>query len=133
MPQGELLGVDFGQRRVGLARATAEGGIATAWRTLEVRGREHAIDQLEQIVSDAGYAVVVFGLPLGADGEAGDMARRVRRVAAALTARTGVRCEFEDEWGTSLEAKRVAARSPRDAVAAALILQAYLDRCGSES
>jgi putative Holliday junction resolvase len=123
----DYLGVDFGQRRVGLARASHDGRLAAPWRTLHVRGREDALDQLTHVVESGDYALVVFGLPLGADGQAGDMARRVKRIGGVLARRTGTSVVFEDEWGTSIDADR-SERGDPDAVAATFILQAYLDR-----
>lgn len=124
-----LLGIDFGRRHVGLARATADGRIAAPWKVLPVRGREDALAQLVALLRRESVQRAVMGLPRNADGTEGSPARRVRRLARVLARRTGVPVVLQDEYASTIEAaERVGGRKGRlDAAAAAVILQAYLD------
>ncbi len=130
----KILGVDFGRRRVGLARATDDGRLADAWRTLAVSGRDDALRRLTALVRDHAFELVVLGHPLSETGEVTDAARRVERFAGVLSRRTGVTVILQDEFATTLEAESLmntvpgsGAKAGIDAVAAAVILQAYLD------
>lgn len=126
-----LLGIDFGQRRVGLALATDDGRVAEPHATLPVRGRDHAIDRLVAVIAELAVDEVVMGLPLDADGAEGAMARRLRRISAVIARRSGCPVHLVDEHLTSAEAatrlRDAGSDRPLDEVAAALILQRYLD------
>jgi putative Holliday junction resolvase len=124
-----LLGVDFGRRRLGLARASSEGRLASPWRQLAVRGRDEALGALTEIVAREGIDLVVVGVPLAASGAETEASRRVRRFARVLEARSGVAVVFQDEFSTTREAEELAGRANDvDAVAAAVILRDYLER-----
>lgn len=127
-----LLGIDFGRRRVGLALASDDGGVAAPHETLAVRGRDHAIERLVTVIAELDVDAVVMGLPLDADGTEGPMARRMRRVSEVLARRTGRPVHLQDEHLTSVEAagrlRDAGSDRPVDEAAAALILQRYLDR-----
>jgi putative Holliday junction resolvase len=135
----ELLGVDFGHRRIGLARASGEGRVARPWTTLHVRGREDGIRRLIQLLRREPVDCIVMGLPLRADGSEGDAARRLRRIGGVIADRSGVPVVFQDEYASTAEARArqdraTAEGSPParavavDALAATVILQDYLDR-----
>jgi putative Holliday junction resolvase len=125
-----LLGVDFGRRRIGLARAAAKVRLAMPWCTLQVRGRQDALDQLVELVRDAGFDAIVVGVPLSAEAAETEASLRVRRFGRVLEARTGVRVDYQDEYASTREAQ-VRARRGRhevDAIAAAGILDDYMQR-----
>ncbi len=137
-----MLGVDYGERRVGLAVSDPTGTLASPLDTIvRRRGKRPPLTQLEDRARAEGVEGVVVGLPLTLDGIEDDWCREVRSVGDALGDRLGVPVYYVDERMTSVRAER-AIRSgalPRgrreekgrvDAAAAALILQAYLDRAG---
>lgn len=136
-----ILGVDPGERRVGLAIADPE----TRWaRPLEVVDA-HACDpvaRIAAIVADAGVTHVVVGRPVGLGGQAGPAVVAQREFVASLRARLGVEVSEYDERLTSIVAERslraggVSARARRrlrDAVAAQVLLQDYLDAMGGSA
>jgi len=137
-----VLGVDFGERRVGLAVSDPTGKIATPLQTVQRRaGKRPPLAELERIGKSLGVEHVVVGLPLDLRGEETDWCREVRDVGRKLAERLGVSVSFVDERLSSVRAERAVRGSglPKrerekkeriDAAAAQLILQAWLDAPG---
>lgn len=128
-----LLGLDYGLRRVGAAWGTSAEGLAFAVGT-HVEGRDGSIFAwLDDLIAAHDITEVVVGLPLTADGRESDIALRARKFADRLADHTGLPVTLWDERFSSAEADRWLAvrKSPskedRDALAAAIILQSYLD------
>jgi putative pre-16S rRNA nuclease len=142
MDMRRVLGVDFGERRVGLAISDPTATIARPLSTLKVGGRSDAVLRVAAEIArlsseDDGLHTVVVGLPLSLDGSPTDQTTAVTRFVEALRTRVGVPIVTEDERLTSVEAEeRLAELEPDwrrrkevlDAEAAAVILQDYLDR-----
>jgi putative Holliday junction resolvase len=137
-----VLGVDMGERRIGLAVSDPTGTLATPLETLERRtGKRFPLTRLEEIVRDLDVQHVVVGLPLGLAGEENAWCAEVREVGRRIAERLGVDVSFVDERLTSVRAERAVrgAGLPKtrreekgrvDGVAAQLILQSWLDRPG---
>jgi len=137
-----LLGIDVGDRRVGLAISDPSRTLARPLMTVTVAGAADAIDRVLATVNrlrdeDDGLDAIVVGLPSRLDGTPTDSTPRVLAFIDALKARTSLPVSTEDERLTSREAEeRLAATEPDwrrrkpliDAAAAAIILQDYLDR-----
>jgi putative Holliday junction resolvase len=136
------LGIDYGERRIGLALSDPTGLLASPWKKLDNDGNVGAAASRLAAEVDAlaaepdGLGVVVIGLPRRLSGEDNDQTPRVRKLAQLLGDRIAIPITFQDERLTSHEAdERLAARQPDwrkrkgqlDAMAAALILQDYLD------
>ena len=127
------LGVDYGLRRIGIAVGDTERRIAFAHGT-HVEGRDGSVvAALRALAADRGAETVVVGLPLTADGRATEMAAQARRFAGILERDLGLEVVLWDERYSSAEADRWLAgrkdpqQGDRDAVAAAIILQSWLD------
>lgn len=132
----KLLGIDFGDRRIGVAASDALGLTAQPVTVLERQSLAEDIARIAELANRRRAQTIVVGLPLNMDGSAGPAARRARRFAAALRRELGLAVELWDERLTTVEAERVLIasgerrarrRQLRDSVAAAIILQAYLD------
>ncbi|MDH5675751.1 MAG: Holliday junction resolvase RuvX [Myxococcales bacterium] len=130
------LGVDPGARRVGLALSDEDRILASPHSTLEVGGLEDAVQRVVAAAAELEAGTLVVGLPLRLDGSEGQSAFRVRRFAAAVAERSGLEVVLWDERLSSAAAERalreggVSGRRRRgltDRVAAALLLQSYLD------
>jgi len=135
------LGVDYGRKRVGLALSDASGMLARPWKTLAVAGIDRQAGELvrevETLAAESdGLSVIVIGLPRRLSGEANEQTAAVQQLAARLGRHTTVPIVLQDERLTSHEAEELLSRrekdwrkrkSQLDAVAAALILQDYLD------
>jgi putative holliday junction resolvase len=137
-----VLGIDFGERRIGLAVSDASGTLARPLATVPgtgdlhaaVRGVLRALAAFEQ--ADERIDAIVVGLPKRLDGSANDQTARVEAFAALL-ARQGERpVVLQDERLTSYEADMLLGARERDwrvrkqkldAAAAAVILQEFLD------
>jgi putative holliday junction resolvase len=128
------LGVDPGERRIGLAVATDDVGIALPLRT--VPGGAQAVALVAEAAREVEAGEIVVGLPLRLDGSEGPSARRARGFGDAVGRRAGVPVVYWDERLTTWQAERAlaeigvrGARRKRavDRNAAALILQSYID------
>jgi putative Holliday junction resolvase len=132
---GRILGLDHGSRRIGVAIADLETGMAFARGAIKRRSLDHDLALIGELCTEEGVERVVIGLPLHADGSEGDQAAAARAFGDRLIER-GLHVEYEDERLTSWEAgKRLAEAgrsTPRaggelDSAAARLILQQWLD------
>ncbi len=121
---GTYLGVDYGEKRIGLAVASDPVRIAQPLQTLT--NDEHTSGQLAAIMADRGVTEVVWGLPRGLDGQETAQTGVARAAAERLIPEMPV--HLQDEAVTSELAKeRGAKKGELDAEAAAIILQDYLD------
>lgn len=133
-----VLGVDYGERRIGLALSDPTRTIASPYGTLVRRpGKRPPWADLERLVQDQEVAEIVVGLPLALSGDETDWTAEVRDFAERLRERTGLPVSFIDERLSSVQAERAVRgmglkRSQReekarvDAAAAAIILRSYL-------
>jgi putative Holliday junction resolvase len=140
---GRLLGLDLGRRRIGAALSDPFGLLASPLGIIEVETLEDGLDQVCAWVEEYDLARIIVGLPLLLDGNEGEEAKRVRDWVALLKQRVTAPIDLWDERLSSAAAERALLESGmrrerrkqhRDAVAAALILQNYLDaqRTGEE-
>ena len=131
---GRILGLDVGERRIGLAISTPEGRLAVPLRVLARRDEAADLEAIAALARAEQVDTLVIGHPLSMDGTAGAQARRVEAFARALAKVAGLPFELWDERLSSVQAERSVRlargrrRVPSDDVAAAIILQGYLDR-----
>ena len=136
MPTPRILGLDLGSRRIGVA--VSSGTVATP-HTVLARGKDRAADHaaIASLVDELGAERVVVGLPLSLDGKMGPAATAAAEEAELLGDVLAVPVETYDERLTTVTADRSlsslglsgpARRRVVDKVAAAVILQAWLDR-----
>ena len=134
MAMERLLGLDIGGKRIGVAISDELGSIASPLVTLNASGDVAA--ELRTLVGRYSIARIVVGLPIGLSGREGPQAQEVRRVAEALAAAVGVPVVYYDERLSSAIAEQSLIRQGTrrekrkqhiDAMAAAVILQGYLD------
>ncbi len=141
---GRSAGVDFGDRRIGVAISDPRGVMAFPHETIEYCGKMGVgLTALTTMLVALEVELVVVGLPYNMDGSRGKQAERTASFVGELKQRLGpnVRVENWDERLTSMQAGRmlteagVKAKEQKgklDRIAAALILQGYLDRHGQE-
>jgi len=132
------LGLDVGQKTIGLA-ITDEAGIAAhPAGVIDRSGTDSDVSTIQTLVADRDITDVVIGMPFDLSGRVGHRARRVQEFVAVLRARLPATVQFheQDERFTTAEAERVLidadlSREKRreviDQQAAALILQTWLE------
>ncbi len=128
-----VLGIDFGTKRVGLAISDGLGVLATP---LEVVPRDRTVEVVKNLVKEMDVAKIVVGLPTALGGHEGASADEARSLGKDLHNATDLPVVYHDERFTSRMAentllgkgmKRRDRRQQVDKIAAAIILQDYLD------
>ena len=131
-----LLGLDVGERRIGVAISDPLGISAQGLTVIERRGGEKDIEVLKVLVKEREVKGFVVGLPLNADGKRGPQAQRVEAFIEGVKQRVGIPVHWVDERFTTAQSERVllegdVSRKRRkeviDQLAAQLILQQYLE------
>lgn len=136
-----VLGVDFGERRIGLAISDVSGTLASPVRAIDRRGSTNdavtlVLNVIDEMTRDEPIDLIVVGLPRRLNGDDNTQTPHVRAFAAALSARSGLTVDLQDERLSSREAEeRLALREKDwrkrktrlDAASAAIVLQDYLD------
>ena len=133
---GRILGIDFGERRVGLALSDPAGLIAHGLETIETKGTGESQESIAAIVETEQVLEIVLGLPVNMDGTTGEMAGKVEAFAGQLRERVSCEVRTWDERLTSISAQRAmnemdmetrGNKGSLDRIAATLLLQNYLD------
>ena len=131
-----LLGLDIGDRRIGVALTDPLQILASPHSTLERSNDAEDVERLAKLVADQDVSAVVVGVPLRTDGKPSEQAERVRRFTQQLHQAVSMPIIEVDERFTSRQADKALlsgdlSRRERkeriDKVAAALILQHHLD------
>jgi len=136
---GRVLGIDYGERRIGIAISDPTRTIAQPLPTIvRRRGKRPPYTKIMEVLDEWDAECIVVGLPLETSGEEGRMASEVRDFGDGLERRARIQVAYWDERFTSVQAQRELARLELpamarrqkervDAMAAMLILQSYLD------
>jgi len=148
-----ILGLDVGERRIGVAAADSQMRVALPIGVVERTELAADVVAIARLVEEQQAEALVLGLPISLNGSLGPQAETVRAFGDELAARLGLPVEYWDERLSTVEAqRRLAATVPAarrgkqnkrsrstkarerppasrlDALAAAIILQSYLDR-----
>ncbi|MCY3770699.1 MAG: Holliday junction resolvase RuvX [Gemmatimonadetes bacterium] len=135
-PEGRILGIDFGERRVGVAVSDPAGLIAQGLETIEVKNTSESLASIASIVEAEQVLEIVLGLPVNMDGTKGEIAEKVETFAGQLQNRVSCAVRTWDERMTSISARRAmnemgmgtrGNKGSLDRIAATLLLQNYLD------
>ncbi len=130
-----ILGIDYGQKRTGLA--VARERIAFEYRTLTTTDADSLVEEIGHICQKEKVEKVVIGLAKTATGELGFQAKREQEFGEKLKAKVDIPVVFQDEILSTREAERILVEQKikgkkavvqKDAKAAQLILQSYLDK-----
>ncbi len=131
-----IMGIDYGDVRVGLAVSDPTGFLAGGIGNVVIHGMNDAVEKVLEKIKETGAEKVVVGLPLNMNGSAGDKAQKIRVFAEKLKDASGLEVEFTDERRTTIMAhgfmnetgthgkKR---KESVDTLSAQIILQTYLD------
>jgi len=128
------LALDIGDKRIGVALSDPQGILASPLTIINCQGGQADIESIINIVNQNEVGQIIVGLPLSMNGSVGRQAEKVKAFASDLRNHTEVPVDFRDERLSTASAKhlmqavRKTKRETRhDAVAAALVLQGYLD------
>jgi len=131
-----ILGLDFGDRRIGVALSDPMEIMASALTVVENTAKTDVIAQIISIARENEAERIVVGLPTSLDGSLGPQAKKVQGFVEALSVGTDIPVITWDERFSTVDAERVLVeagvkrekrKKHRDSVAAAFILQGYLD------
>lgn len=130
------LGLDIGDRKIGIAISDAEQILASPLTTIIRNDDEQAIHAILALVDKYQVSKIIIGLPYSLNGNIGNQAGKVKVFVDKLAQRTNVEIELRDERLSTVAVERLLMeagmkgqkrREQRDAAAAAFILQGYLD------
>ncbi|MCB8928067.1 MAG: Holliday junction resolvase RuvX [Ardenticatenaceae bacterium] len=133
---GRVMALDLGSKRIGVAISDPTRTIAQSYGVVKRKSREEDFARYQQIVSEQKITLLVVGLPTTSEGGDSDTAVWIREYIAEFGQQCAVPIEFWDESYTTVQAedslrqrgkRGKKARQQVDAVAAAFILQSYLD------
>ncbi len=131
-----LLALDLGEKRIGLAVSDEIGLLARSHSVIKRTSRSADFEKIGRIINQEKISLIVVGLPVSLSGVEGSKAAWARDYGADLANRLGIEVTFWDESLSTVAAEnslrergihRKKRRSQVDAVAAAFILQSYLD------
>jgi putative Holliday junction resolvase len=123
-----VLALDYGSARTGVAVSDATGTLARPVGVVRKAMSDAGLQRLAALVSEHEAERVVVGLPLTLRGEQGKQAQETLRFVAALRERLSVPVATFDERFTTVLAAQTPSASSEDALAAAHLLQGWLDR-----
>jgi putative Holliday junction resolvase len=122
-----IIGLDVGSKRIGIAVSDELGILATPRGVLARKTYNKDAGAISDLVAHNEAAAVVIGLPLGVSGHATEQTRKTQRFGEMLATRLSVPVEFWDERYTTAVAHMMGPADRDDEIAAAIILQGYLD------
>lgn len=134
---GRLLGIDYGEKRVGVSISDPTGTIAFPLETLETKSVVDLLEQIKNIVVSENVEEIVIGLPIGMKGQETLQTQEVYRFIKVIQKKFEIPVHMADERLSSVSAEfslREQGIPPSknkamiDSRAAAIILQGYLDR-----
>ncbi|NLN46176.1 MAG: Holliday junction resolvase RuvX [Clostridiaceae bacterium] len=133
-----IMGIDYGDKRIGIALSDETGILASGVETIRWNGRDpdYAIRRICGLAAERGVTEIVIGMPRRTDGRPGASADKAESLAAALEVETGLLVTRRDERYTTVIASRMMREAGRtqkdrneiiDQIAAVVILQEVLD------
>lgn len=136
MQYKRLMGVDYGDKRVGIALSDALCIISSAYEVYDSKGEDDAIAHIADLVKEYNVSDIAFGLPLTLDGSEGERAKYHKQVGQKIQEISGAKVHFIDERLTSAEAEdylreaRISWEKRKgliDKISAQIILQTYMN------
>jgi putative holliday junction resolvase len=135
MNQNNILSLDVGERRIGVALANMAARLPAPLTVIDRLKFPEAITEIERLIRENNISTVIVGLPRGLDGQETEQTVKVRKFAANLSKAISQPVVLQDEAGTSLAAEELLNRRGKpyqkgdiDAEAAVLILQDWLNQ-----
>lgn len=136
MLSGRIMGLDVGDRTIGVAVSDLMGITAQGVTTIRRESKKKDIEELKKLIKEHNVKYIVSGLPKNMDGTIGPQSEKVIKFCDILKEETGMEIDYWDERLTTVSAEKMlidgdVSRKNRkkviDKLAAVLILQNYLD------
>jgi len=136
-PIGRILGIDYGKQRIGLSLSDPFQILSSTLYTLKNASVQKSINEILDIVIKREIVAIVVGLPINMNGSFGEIVKEVQNFIDILSKKSNVPVYSWDERWTTLSAEKsliAKGKSPSknreriDQIAAAFLLQAFLDR-----
>ena len=136
MLTGRIMGLDIGDKTIGVAVSDLMGMTAQGIKTIKRTSKKNDIEEIKQIIKEKQVNLIVSGLPKNMNGTVGPQGEKVQKFCELIKEETGLEIEFWDERLTTVAAEKTlitadVSRKKRknviDKMAAVLILQGYLD------
>lgn len=125
----KCLGIDYGEKRIGVAVSDESGKLAFAFDVIENKSNK-ILEFLKNLIAERKIGVIVVGLPLGFSMQETESTKKVREFGEFLKKELNIEVIFQNEVLSTKEVEK--SNSARwdmiDASSAALILQSFLDR-----
>ena len=134
---GKYLGVDYGDKRTGLAECDPSGLIASGICTVTESGMRHTAERVAKEAETRACKKIIIGLPKNMDGTEGERTEVIRAFASLVSEYTQIPIDFYDERMTTMVAYRFLGetgtfgkkrKAAVDTLSAEIILQNYIDR-----
>lgn len=129
----KLLGIDYGESKIGLAIGDSESKVATPFSIIKNFGIAGAIEELKSIIKKESIEKIVIGLPINDDtNKNSSQLTAVNNFLDRFKSQINIGIEGFDERFTTQEAQRLVGSGRDDDIAAMLLLQSYLDSHGTK-
>ena len=134
MLTGRIMGLDIGDKTIGVAVSDLMGMTAQGIKTIKRTSKKNDIEEIKQIIKEKQVNLIVSGLPKNMNGTVGPQGEKVQKLCELIKEETGLEIEFWDERLTTVAAEKTLitadiSRKKRknviDMMAAVLILQGY--------
>lgn len=132
-----VLGLDYGEKHIGIAISDALGILASSLATLENKGKDFIVSEIKKICKENKVKEIIIGLPISLSGEQETQAKQVKEFAEFLSKEIDIPIVFEDERLTTIMADKFLKekgtkikdrKAKEHKLAAQIILQDYLDK-----
>ena len=137
LTHGKYLGVDYGDKRTGLAECDISGMLASGIYTISEGGMKNTAVRVAREAESRNCKKIIIGLPKNMDGSEGERSQVIRAFAELLKEQTNIPIDFYDERMTTMVAYRFLGetgtygkkrKAAVDTLSAEIILQNYIDR-----
>lgn len=130
------MGLDIGDKRIGIALGDPSGILASPFTTINRNDDVMTLEVITEIAKEQEVDIIIAGLPRSMNGSIGRQAEKVEKFVTGLRRQTKIPVEYRDERLSTVSAgrmmketktKKIKDKGKIDAIAAAIILQGYMD------
>jgi len=133
----EILGIDYGEKRIGISISMLNKKIAIPHSIIEYTNKEKAIDEINEIVAKNKIKLIVLGIPKTLKNEIGFKAKEVLLFRDSLLEKINIKIDLEDERLSTVQALKSINKNSKnkfvDDSSAAIILNNYLEKLRSSN